>query len=131
MNRSGEAVAELAARYALLPGEILVAYDDADLPLGDVRLKSRGGPGTHRGMQSVLEALGTHDVPRLRVGIGPPPPGVDWVEHVLQPPRAEEREALARAADRAGDIAWEFLESGLEGALDRFSREGRRRDRII
>lgn len=131
MNRSGEAVAELVARYSLLPGEILVVYDDADLSAGEVRLRMRGGPGTHRGMQSVVAALGTPDVPRLRVGIGPPPPGGDWVEHVLRPPRAEERDILARAVDRAGQIAWEFLATGPAGALDRFSREGRRPDRII
>lgn len=131
MNRSGDAVRELLAQAALSPQELLVVYDEADLPVGAVRLQARGGPGTHRGMISVLSAVGTHDVPRLRVGIGRPTEGGDWADHVLSSPSPEEREALARAADWAGELAWEFLRSGLAVALDRFSRESGKPDRII
>ncbi|QAA77392.1 MAG: Peptidyl-tRNA hydrolase [Candidatus Bipolaricaulis sibiricus] len=131
MNRSGDAVRELLAQGSLTPQDLLVVYDEADLPVGALRLRPGGGPGTHRGMKSVLAALGTDDVPRLRVGIGRPADGGDWVDHVLSPPPREEVEALARAVDWASELAWEFLQSGIVGALDRFSRETRGPDRII
>lgn len=122
MNLSGQAVAEFSQRYGLAPEELLVAYDDVDLPLGEVRLRPSGGPGTHRGMQSVLLALGTENVPRLRVGIGAPPPNTDLREFVLSPPRPEEVQILAEACDFAAELAHIFLEKGLSAALDLFSR---------
>ncbi|MCX7750703.1 MAG: aminoacyl-tRNA hydrolase [Candidatus Bipolaricaulota bacterium] len=131
MNRSGEAVRGLLAELPLGPSDLLVVYDEADLPVGALRLRARGGPGTHRGMRSVLAALGTEDVPRLRVGIGRPPEGGDWVDHVLSPPPPEEAAALAAAADFAAELAWTFLTAGLPAALDRLSREGGRSPRII
>ncbi|MEW6216385.1 MAG: aminoacyl-tRNA hydrolase [Candidatus Bipolaricaulota bacterium] len=131
MNRSGDAVREISAQFSLLPAEVLVVYDDADLPVGSLRLRSRGGPGTHQGMRSVLSALGTDDVPRLRVGIGRPAEGSGWVDHVLSSPSPVEADALARAVDFAGELAWVFLCSGLSAALDRFSRESGKTDRII
>lgn len=131
MNRSGEAVRNLLSTFSLCPHEILVAYDEADLPVGDLRLRARGGAGSHRGMASVLAALGTEDVPRLRVGIGQPARGGDWTDHVLSPPPPAEAVALAGAVDLAGELAWAFLAHGLSAALDRFSREGRRLGRII
>ncbi len=121
MNASGHAVRQLVAKFALAPQDLLVVYDDADLPLGELRLRPRGGPGTHNGMRSVIEALGTEDIPRLRVGLGQPP-GVDWAPWVLSPPTAEEAQVLAQAADEAAELAWVFLDQGLQAALDRFSR---------
>ncbi|MBC7221568.1 aminoacyl-tRNA hydrolase [Candidatus Bipolaricaulota bacterium] len=122
MNLSGQAVAEFCRRFPLSPSELLVVYDDVDLPLGEVRLRPSGGPGTHRGMQSVLAALGTEEVPRLRVGIGPPPPAVDLAQFVLSPPRPEEVPILSEACDLAAELARIFLEKGLSAALDAFSR---------
>lgn len=123
MNLSGEAVAEFCRRYGLLPAALLIVYDDADLPLGEVRLRPSGGPGTHRGMQSVLSALGTEAVPRLRVGMGPPPSEMDLVEFVLSPPRPEEIPILEKACDLAAELARVFLLLGLSAALDAFSRK--------
>ncbi len=131
MNRSGGAVREFLTRFSLSPGDMLVVYDEADLPVGTLRLRARGGPGTHRGMESVLVALGTDEVPRLRVGIGRPAKRGDWVEHVLTPPTPDEVETLSHAVDLAGELAWIFLSAGLPAALDRLSREGRGSDRII
>ncbi|HAZ27806.1 TPA: aminoacyl-tRNA hydrolase [Candidatus Acetothermia bacterium] len=131
MNRSGDAVREFLARFSLSPSDILAVHDEADLPVGALRLRASGGPGTHQGMRSVLAAVGTDDVPRLRVGIGRPPGGGDWAAHVLSPPPPEEVEDLARAVDLAGEIAWTFLHAGLSAALDLSSREVGRSDRII
>ena len=122
MNRSGEAVAELVRLFHISPQDILVVYDDVDLPVGELRLRPRGGPGTHRGMRSVLEALGTEAVPRLRIGIGTPPPGMELSQYVLSPPLKEEVPLLAAAADRAAALAEIFLRAGLAAALDEYAR---------
>lgn len=122
MNRSGEAVAELVRLFPLCPQDLLVVYDDVDLLVGELRLRPEGGPGTHRGMRSVLEALGTEVVPRLRIGIGPPPPGMELSQYVLSPPFKDEVPLLAAAADRAAELAEIFLQKGLAAALDEYAR---------
>ncbi len=124
MNLSGEAVGAFLRRYPLSPSSLLVVYDDVDLPLGEVRLRPSGGPGTHRGMQSVLASLGTEEVPRLRIGIGSPPPGLDLAQFVLSPPGPEELPRLKEACDFAAELAEVFLAQGLSAALDFFSRKG-------
>lgn len=131
MNRSGDAVREFLTVFSLSPHDILVVYDDADLPVGALRLRGCGGPGTHRGMRSILATLGTDNVPRLRIGIGRPAEDGDWVGHVLSPPPPKEVEALSYGVDLASELAWVFLSDGLFAALDRFSREDRRPDRIM
>jgi len=76
MNRSGTGVSQGCDALGLGPGEILVAYDDVDLPLGKVRLRPAGGDGGHRGLRSVVRSLGTQKIPRLRMGVrGEPAPG--------------------------------------------------------
>lgn len=125
MNRAGEAVRELLRRFSLSPADLLIVYDDVDLPAGELRLRRRGGPGTHNGMRSVLAALGSEEVPRLRIGVGAPPPGTELSRYVLSPPAPEELSLLAGAADRAAELAWVFLKDGLEAALDEYSRRGR------
>ncbi len=122
MNRSGEAVRRLFNSYGVLPTDLLVTYDDADLPLGTVRLSPKGGPGTHNGMRSVLMALATQEVPRLRVGVGPPPEGTDLADHVLRPPEQDEVPSLLRAVDVAAELALVFLDAGTAEALDHYAR---------
>ncbi|MGC9529682.1 MAG: aminoacyl-tRNA hydrolase [Candidatus Bipolaricaulaceae bacterium] len=122
MNRSGEAVAAYRNLHRTELEELLVVYDDVDLPVGEVRLQPRGGPGSHRGMRSVVSCLGTEDVPRLRVGVGAPPAGVDLADYVLAAPAGEQVPALAAAADLAAELAGHFLAVGLRGALDAFAR---------
>ncbi|MBI4598993.1 aminoacyl-tRNA hydrolase [Candidatus Uhrbacteria bacterium] len=83
MNRSGEAVRAAVTFWHLLPADVLVIYDDADLPFGSVRSRAEGSAGGHNGMASVIETLGTSAIPRIRMGIGRPPhedmPLEDWV----------------------------------------------------
>lgn len=122
MNLAGQAVAQLLRHFPLSAPDLLAVYDDVDLPLGEVRLRARGGAGGHRGMRSVLAAVGSEDVPRLRVGIGPAPPHQDLAEFVLSPPRPEEIPTLERACDLAAKLALIFLRDGLQAALDAYSR---------
>src|SRR3989454_7342666 len=108
MNDSGRAVRKLLDRYRVDPAALLVIFDEVDLPLGKIRLRERGGPGTHNGMRSIVGAIG-EDFPRLRVGVAPADPTAavgDLTQHVLTPFDADEREAaeaaIARAAEAGG-----------------------------
>lgn len=121
MNRSGLAVRCLAERGGLEPGAILVVFDDLALPIGRLRLRAGGGSGGHRGMASILEQVRSDDVPRLRVGIGPAPAGVDLAEWVLAAFEETEREAVEAAVQRGADACEAWLEEDLERVAARFN----------
>jgi PTH1 family peptidyl-tRNA hydrolase len=123
MNRSGAAVAGLLAWLKLPLEQLLVIYDDLDLPLGTIRLRPRGSAGGHRGLRSIIEALESEQFARLRVGIGrPPDPSQDPVDYVLSPFTPEEETTLARVLERAADAVECFLKEGIEAAMARFNR---------
>ncbi|MDQ7030792.1 MAG: aminoacyl-tRNA hydrolase [Ardenticatenia bacterium] len=121
MNVSGEAVAELVRAYGVELARLLVVYDDMDLPLGRLRLRPRGGAGGHRGMASVIRALGTEVIARLRVGIGRPPPHQDPATYVLNDFSPQEKEVIARVRQEAADAVEVWLVEGLRPAMDRFN----------
>jgi len=124
MNRSGDAV---AAALAALPDvrcerDLIVAYDDLDLPFGQLRLRPRGGAGGHRGVESLIESLGHPDFARLRFGIGRPPPGRDVVEYVLEDFSPGEQAALGERLELAADAIESFVREGIALAMDRYNR---------
>ena len=119
VNRSGAAVSYLLTRYAASPQGLLVVYDEMELPPGRVRLRPRGGAGGHNGLKSVLGAVGSGEVPRLRVGIGRPPPGVDPVEYVLGEPSGEEESALSGAVELSVEVVRAVLADGIDAAMNR------------
>jgi len=123
MNRSGEAVAQaLAALPDVDPAlDLLVVLDDADLPLGRLRLRPRGSSGGHNGLADVLERLGREDVPRLRFGIGRSETPRDTVDWVLEPFAANEEELLAEALPRAVEAVACFAAEGTAAAMSRFN----------
>lgn len=124
MNRSGYAVRCLAERFELAPERILVVYDEIHLPLGRLRLRSQGSPGGHRGMESILENMGTDQVPRLRIGVGAadgPPAGTDLVDFVLAPFAPSELDAVEEAVARAADACWTWVRDGAEVAMRDFN----------
>ncbi len=101
MNRSGEAVQKLVSFYKADPGfQLLILSDDCDLPLGEIRFRNQGGPGTHNGLKSVVEHIG-EGFPRIRIGLGAAPAGTDLAQWVLSVPPTEEREQLERALKEA------------------------------
>jgi PTH1 family peptidyl-tRNA hydrolase len=112
MNRSGESVGEFVKFFKIQPSEILVVYDDLDLPPGKLRLRLRGSSGGHKGMQSVIEKLGTSEFPRLRVGIGRPATKEEVVDYVLSPFSREEEETIRKAVEKAADCIEEILTVG-------------------
>lgn len=109
MNVSGAAVATLCRRFHLAPADLVIVFDDLDLPLGKVRVRMKGSAGGHNGVRSLIEALGTDAVRRVKIGIGrPAPAGQDKhlvVDHVLSPFYADEIETVAKACDEAADLA--------------------------
>jgi PTH1 family peptidyl-tRNA hydrolase len=129
VNLSGRAVSHLLQRYHLSPQQLLVVYDDLDLPLGRVRVRAGGSHGGHRGMRSIIEAIGSQDFPRIRIGIGRPRVAGEptWepeavVDYVLSPMTAEERRILDEAAATAGEAILCLLSEGVETAMNRFNR---------
>lgn len=94
MNRSGEAFPPVIERFSILPQEVLVVYDDLWIPLGSIRIRIKGSSGGHNGMQSIIDTLGTEDIPRLRIGIGPLPEGASSVDFVLSEFSDEELKIL-------------------------------------
>ena len=121
MNLSGESVAQAARYHADGPGDILVVYDEIDLPLGKVRLRKSGSGGTHNGMNSVIGRLGTEDVPRLRVGVGAELLRGERVGHVLGKFRPDEREAIDAAIITAVDACLCCIRDGLDTAMNRYN----------
>ena len=120
MNRSGAAVAALANWLKLTPKDVLVIVDDADLPSGQLRLRPSGGSGGHNGLRSIIEAIGSEEFARLRVGIGRTAPvGVDITGHVLGKFPASERKPIIEDAVAAVESC---LKEGLTAAMNEFNR---------
>jgi PTH1 family peptidyl-tRNA hydrolase len=123
MNDSGRAVRKLLDRYRIQPSDLLVVFDDVDLPLGKMRLREKGGSGTHNGMRSIVAAIG-EDFPRLRVGVAPADPlreiG-DLVQYVLDPFEADERVAAETSLTRAAEAAEVALREGIQPAMTKFN----------
>ena len=102
--------------------DLLIIYDDMDLPLGSIRLRAGGGAGGHKGIRSIIEALGTEDVPRIRVGIGRDVSGrQDAVDYVLSQFTEEEREVLKKVTATVSEAVLCALAEGIETAMNRFN----------
>ena len=129
MNLSGAAVAALAQWLKVVPSELLVVVDDADLSLGQLRLRESGGSGGHNGLRSIIESLGGEEnFPRLRVGIGRRgPAGAGITGHVLGRFAVAERETAAAAAKEAGEAVECCLKEGLTKAMNQFNRNSSRK----
>lgn len=124
MNSSGEAVGKLFAFYRVAPQDLLVIYDDLDLPLGKTRLRPKGSAGGHHGMESIISHIHSTDFPRLRVGIGRPNPDAD-VDHVLGAFSPQERQVMEEAIGRAADAVGVWLAEGLDAAMNKFNSDKR------
>ncbi|MFN2427359.1 MAG: aminoacyl-tRNA hydrolase [Candidatus Binatia bacterium] len=121
MNASGRAVADALSTLGLPPERVLAIYDDLDLPVGRLRVRSGGGTGGHRGVASMIEHLGTGDFPRLRVGIGRPPEGTAVIDYVLSPFGPEQAEEAAGMILRAADAVECILREGVTPAMQAFN----------
>jgi PTH1 family peptidyl-tRNA hydrolase len=120
MNLSGESVGKLFAFYKIAPHDLLVVYDDLDLPLGKMRMRPKGGAGGHHGMESIIARIGTSDFPRLRVGIGRPNPDDD-IDHVLGNFERDERKLMDETFTRVIEAIEAWLAHGINTAMNRFN----------
>jgi PTH1 family peptidyl-tRNA hydrolase len=120
MNLSGEAVSCLLHFYRLTPADLMVIYDERDLPVGKVRLRERGSAGGHRGVASIIQMLGTNEFPRVRIGIGRPPE-MDAVDHVLSGFPPEERSLIGDALEKAVMAVEDALRDTLAVAMNKYN----------
>jgi PTH1 family peptidyl-tRNA hydrolase len=123
MNLSGQSVAPAARWYKVEPQEMLVLYDDLDLPPGKLRLREKGSSGGHNGMKSIIADTGSQDFPRLRIGIGRPAPGWSVPDWVLAPFTKEEQPLIARVVERAVGALEEILTVGFTKAMNTYNRD--------
>jgi len=123
MNLSGMSVRELAAEYAIEPQrDLIVVYDELDLPLGSMRVRQRGGSAGHKGMQSILGALGTNEIMRVRLGIDPGH-ARDAAKYVLTPIKRSEEKQYDEMLDRGAEAVETILRDGIAVAMNRFNRK--------
>ena len=120
MNLSGTAVQKLAAFYRIPRADVLVVYDDLDLPLGKIRLRANGSSGGHHGMESIINHLGGSDIPRLRIGIGRPNPTQD-IGHVLGNFHEDEMSILDDVLSRAEKALRVWARDGIVKAMNEFN----------
>lgn len=121
MNLSGQSIQGLMNFYKLPVENVLIAFDDLDLPFGTIRLRPGGGAGGQKGLASAIEQLGTKDIARLRLGIGRPPGRMDPADYVLQNFSREEMKFLSEIVDRAADAALTFVMDGLNKAMNKYN----------
>jgi PTH1 family peptidyl-tRNA hydrolase len=121
MNLAGQAVSSLVRFYKIPLENLLVAYDDIDLPVGTQRLRPDGGAGGHKGMQSIIQQLGTNEYPRLRLGIGRPPGKKGAAAYVLKDFSGEEVEFLPVYLDRGIEAVFSFVTDGIAIAMNKYN----------
>ncbi len=121
MNDSGRGVSQASDELRLAPHQVLVAFDDIDLPLGKIRLRESGGSGGQNGMKSVIAALGTQKIPRLRLGTCGEHAPADTADYVLRRFAKDEKDTAAEMFEEAADAVEMVLRSGLIAAMNRFN----------
>lgn len=119
MNESGQSIGDLARKRHVTPGDVLVIYDDIDLPLGKLRVRSRGSSGGHKGMRSIIAHLHSEDFPRMRIGIGRAGEAID---HVLSRFNRKDRAIIDVTIEQAIDALNMILEEGIEAAMNQYNR---------
>ncbi|MBI4796243.1 MAG: aminoacyl-tRNA hydrolase [Deltaproteobacteria bacterium] len=120
MNLSGRAVSRLLAYFKFTPAALVVVHDDLDVPLGRLKIVERGGPGGHKGVLSIINALDTEEFIRVKLGIGRPRPEIPSENFVLSPFAREEEETVATLVERGAQAVDCLIREGLQAAQNRF-----------
>ena len=124
MNLTGLSVLELVNEYEVDPQkDLLVIYDELDLPLGTIRIRERGSSAGHKGMESVIGALGTEEVPRMRLGIAPDHPVKDGSRYVLNQFRKSQLVPLDEMLEKAAEAVGVIINDGISAAMNKFNRK--------
>ena len=121
MNLSGECVRSLVDYYKLESEDIIIAYDDIDLEVGQLRIRSKGSAGGHNGIKNIISHLGTNEFPRVKVGVGGKPEGGDLGRHVLGRFSREDEKVIGEVLDVAVEAVETILSDGVEAAMNRYN----------
>lgn len=121
MNKSGEAVKKIVQNCEIKPEQLVVVFDDFDIPLGAIRIRKEGSAGSHKGMSSIIQELGSSGFPRIRIGIGPLPEEADAVEYVLSPFSKDEMPLLEAGLAKACDALAFILSGEIDRAMNQFN----------
>ena len=127
MNLSGASVRELVREYEVQPEQdLIVIYDELDLPFGSIRVRPRGSSAGHNGIASVIGALGTQEIMRIRLGVGPDHPVGDGARYVLSQFKKAQYPVLDEVLDSAAEAVRVILKDGMQAAMNRFNRKAKR-----
>ena len=121
MNLSGVCVREFANFYKINPENILIIYDDMDIESGIIKIRKKGNSGSHNGMKSIIENLGTIEFPRIRIGIGRPFENEDKIKYVIGKLSNKTKEELEVGVKKAADAVEEILKNGIDTAMNKFN----------
>ena len=122
MNLSGQAVSQAARFYKIPPERVLVVSDDVSLPVGKLRIRTKGSAGGHNGLKNIIALLGTEEFPRIRLGVGAPPhPEYEMMDWVLSAFRDQDAEDMAKASQRAAEAVECYIEKGPDKAMNQYN----------
>ncbi|MEJ6950621.1 aminoacyl-tRNA hydrolase [Natronospora cellulosivora (SeqCode)] len=121
MNNSGEAVKLIVDYYNIPISNVIIIYDDMDLPLGKIRLKTKGSDGGHKGLRSIISCLNSRDVPRIRIGIDSPPANFAVPDYVLSRFNKEEQEIIDDSLVELINLVREIINNGYQKAMNKFN----------
>lgn len=121
MNLSGQAVREFVNFYKIDSKNLLVLYDDIDIAKGIIKIRKKGGPGTHNGMKSVTQEIGTQEFPRIRIGIGAPTYKNDMINYVIGAIPEEDKKQLEQGIETASKAVEEIIKNGMDIAMNRYN----------
>ena len=126
MNLSGMSVLELVRKYEVEPEkDLIVIYDELDLPLGMIRVRARGSSAGHNGMQSIINALQTEEIARIRIGVAPDDPRKGGAKYILAPFRKSQLTAVDEALDVTAQAVKVIIDEGIATAMNRFNRKNK------
>ncbi len=121
MNSSGESVRELADYYKCGMEDIIVIYDDIDLPVGKIRIREKGSAGGHNGMKNIISHLGSQEFVRIRVGVGKKPDNMDLADYVLSRFNSDELPVIRNGCEAASEAVEVILKDGAVTAMNKFN----------
>ena len=121
MNLSGESIQEISQFYKIKPENMIIIYDDIDIEPGIIKLRKKGGPGTHNGMKSVITCLNTQEFPRIRIGIGKPQNDQDLINYVIGKIPKEDFQELEKGKEKAKEAVKEILKTNIDKAMNKFN----------
>ena len=125
MNLSGESIREIADFYKIEPENIIILCDDINLSEGQLRIRLKGSAGGHNGLKNIISHLGTQEFPRIRIGVGEKPRGMDLADYVLGRFPKEQQAVMEEAYRDAADAACMMIEDGADAAMNHYNRKNK------